>query len=382
MDDVYISYCYPYTYSDCQRFLSRICSYSLKDRVRRAPLCKTIAGNDCDMLIITNFNSTPEDIAERPAVILTGRVHPGESNASYIMEGIIDYLTSSDESNANLLRNRFVFKIVPMLNPDGVIVGNYRCSLSGLDLNRQWIAPNSRLCPEILAVKQMMRKTLESRDIFLYCDFHGHSRAKNVFMYGCNNNNTKDKKFKERIFPLLLSKVCDHFSFENCSFNIQKAKEATARVVMWREFSLVNSFTLECSFCGPNRGLYKDCHFTISMLLEIGASFCQTLVDFTDKDQFKVKNALKEIESSQNKLNLNGIGQGDDDKHTAGTQPTTISAQGAASKIENLIIKSEAIKTANSVDVRQQQPKTSYIRAKYAGIKKVRGKNNALTDKG
>jgi murein tripeptide amidase MpaA len=52
------------------------------------------------------------------------------------MEGIIEYLISNDDSNANLLRNKFVFKIVPMMNPDGVIVGNYRCSLAGLDLNR------------------------------------------------------------------------------------------------------------------------------------------------------------------------------------------------------------------------------------------------------
>lgn len=64
--------------------------------MRRAPLCKTLAGNDCDMLIITNFTSPAENIAERPAVILTGRVHPGESNASFIMEGLIDYLVSSE----------------------------------------------------------------------------------------------------------------------------------------------------------------------------------------------------------------------------------------------------------------------------------------------
>lgn len=83
------------------------------------------------MLIITNFSSSPEDIAERPAIILTAWVHPGESNASYIMEGIIDFLVGSDEHGSCSLRNRFVFKIVPMLNPDGVIVGNYRCSLSG-----------------------------------------------------------------------------------------------------------------------------------------------------------------------------------------------------------------------------------------------------------
>jgi murein tripeptide amidase MpaA len=81
------------------------------------------------MVIITNFTSKPEDIALRKAVVLTSRVHPGESNASYIMQGILDYLVSDDEG-ARYLRNNFVFKIVPMLNPDGVIVGNYRCSLS------------------------------------------------------------------------------------------------------------------------------------------------------------------------------------------------------------------------------------------------------------
>ena len=59
-------------------------------------MCKTIAGNDCDMIIITNFNSPAEQIAERPAVILTSRVHPGESNSSFIIEGIIDYLSSTE----------------------------------------------------------------------------------------------------------------------------------------------------------------------------------------------------------------------------------------------------------------------------------------------
>lgn len=63
-----------------------------------------------------------------------------------------------------------------MINPDGVIVGNYRCSLSGHDLNRQYTNPSSKTYPEIHALKQMLRKTLECRKIELYCDFHGHSR--------------------------------------------------------------------------------------------------------------------------------------------------------------------------------------------------------------
>ena len=68
-------------------------------------------------------------------VILTARVHPGETCASYIMQGVLDFLCS-DKPEAKELRRRFIFKIVPMINPDGVIAGNYRASISGNDLNR------------------------------------------------------------------------------------------------------------------------------------------------------------------------------------------------------------------------------------------------------
>ena len=107
-----------------------MCTFSNKDKIRKTVLCKSLAGNDVDMLIVTNFVSDPVDIAVRKAVILTSRVHPGETNASWVMKGVIDFLVS-DDPKACYLRDTFVFKIVPMLNPDGVIVGNYRCSLMG-----------------------------------------------------------------------------------------------------------------------------------------------------------------------------------------------------------------------------------------------------------
>jgi murein tripeptide amidase MpaA len=89
-------------------------------------LCKSLAGNDVEMLIVTNFTSVPEEIAVRKAIILTSRVHPGETNSSYMMRGILEFLTSNCPE-ARALRDHFIFKIVPILNPDGVINGNYRC---------------------------------------------------------------------------------------------------------------------------------------------------------------------------------------------------------------------------------------------------------------
>jgi murein tripeptide amidase MpaA len=71
-------------------------------------------------------------------VFLTCRVHPGESPASFVLHGMIDFLLSSDPA-AQTLRDHIVFKIVPMLNPDGVFLGNYRTNFLGFDLNRQWL---------------------------------------------------------------------------------------------------------------------------------------------------------------------------------------------------------------------------------------------------
>lgn len=95
-DEVYVSHCYPYTYSDSIELLQGLCRSETKDKIRKTVLCKTLAGNDVEMVIITNFLSRPENIAMRRAVILTSRVHPGESNASFIIQGTLEYLVSED----------------------------------------------------------------------------------------------------------------------------------------------------------------------------------------------------------------------------------------------------------------------------------------------
>lgn len=281
-DSVFFAHWFPYTFTDLKYLLSEVWTDSLRCRIRKTFLARTLAGNEFEGVIITNFTSAPEDIAERKWVVITGRVHPGESNSSFIVEGIIRYLVS-DESIAISLRNRFVFKIVPMLNPDGVIVGNYRCSLSGNDLNRQWKNPSPKLHPEIYAVKEMFLKTLKWREVYWYVDCHGHSRKKNAFMYGWNNKSAIGyNKYKEKAIPFMLSKNSESFSFKDWNFIVQKAREGTARFIVHNEYNVVNSYTLEASFFGPENGLYQDCHFTPTHLAEIGKKFCITLKEYSD----------------------------------------------------------------------------------------------------
>lgn len=84
--------------------------------------------------------------------MITARVHPGEAQASWICQGLIEFLIS-DHPEAVAIRKNFIIKVIPMLNPDGVIYGNYRCSLLGFDLNRRWVQPSRVLDPTVYYTK-------------------------------------------------------------------------------------------------------------------------------------------------------------------------------------------------------------------------------------
>jgi murein tripeptide amidase MpaA len=104
------------------------------------------------------------------------------------MKGLIDFLVSN-APEARALREKFVFKLVPMINVDGVINGNYRCSLCGSDLNRRYKTPSKILHSSIHAIKRFVKAFSKERELALYVDLHGHSRKKNIFMYGNSSVN-------------------------------------------------------------------------------------------------------------------------------------------------------------------------------------------------
>nr|XP_014584945.1 cytosolic carboxypeptidase 2 isoform X4 [Equus caballus] len=293
-DTCFFAHFYPYTYTDLQCYLLSVANNPVQAQFcKLRTLCRSLAGNVVYLLTITNPSRTPQEAAAKKAVVLSARVHPGESNGSWIMKGFLDFILS-DSPDAQLLRNIFVFKVVPMLNPDGVIVGNSRCSLAGRDLNRHYKTILKDSFPCIWYTRNMIKRLLEEREVLLYCDFHGHSRKNNIFLYGCNNN---DRKYwlHERVFPLMLSKNApDKFSFHSCNFKVQRCKEGTGRVVMWR-MGILNSYTMESTFGGSTLGNKRDTHFTTEDLKSLGHQVCDTLLDFCDPDRAKFMQCLEEL---------------------------------------------------------------------------------------
>lgn len=97
-DKCYFACSFPYTYTQLQEYLLSLQhDTSRRTTFRRRTLCKTLAGNSCDLLTITEKTDSLTDLQEREGILLTARVHPGETNASWIMHGILDFLTSQDE---------------------------------------------------------------------------------------------------------------------------------------------------------------------------------------------------------------------------------------------------------------------------------------------
>jgi len=347
-DKVYFAHCYPYTYSDLYDFLSTLGNYSSIHRVN--PLCKTLSGNTCPVISITQniqtYNSWEEEhsliqksaagrrllrqkqvkqkaqikLMERiknkkilesdkthenkKAVVVTARVHPGETNSSFVVQGLISFLMG-ESKEARALRKKFIFKIVPMLNPDGVVWGNNRASLLGVDLNRRWKNPNKYLHPTVFWTKRLISTLSEENEVVLYCDFHGHSIKKNAFMYGCfrKGEDVEDKRLNIliKLLPFMFQETNKSFSFKDSKFRLEKSKEATSRVVMFKELEIPNSFTLETSLFGPeslaaleNRSqetgeLKFPVHFEKQHLEKLGSDFCKILTLYANSKTFKKK---------------------------------------------------------------------------------------------
>ena len=173
------------------------------------------------------------------------------------MQGLIDFLVSKHKV-ATLLREKLIFKIVPMMNPDGVFLGNskveiviykhiyldVKCryyrqgSLFGADLNRVWDRATEFLQPTVQTVKDLILSLAASTEqpLDFVLDLHASNSMLGFYVIG----NSYDSVFRsvvinlwcgilyncancrnERhiVFPKMLAQNCKDFSTQNTMYN-------------------------------------------------------------------------------------------------------------------------------------------------------------------
>eukprot|EP01022_Parablepharisma_sp_SALTPOND_P028315 TRINITY_DN70786_c1_g1_i1.p1 TRINITY_DN70786_c1_g1~~TRINITY_DN70786_c1_g1_i1.p1 ORF type:complete len:1010 (-),score=46.68 TRINITY_DN70786_c1_g1_i1:1429-4458(-) len=306
-DRVYFSYNKPYSFSRMNNFLKAIEKELLKDSskhgfensteswilpemliesgnvfYKREILCYSLGNVPLYAIFITgNQLSNTNPLNKKKYVVITGRVHSSETPGSYKVQGIIKFLLSKDPV-AEALRTEFIFLIVPMLNPDGVILGNNRCSLGGYDLNRCWGHPLPSKHPTVYSLKRKLQDLVaKGKQIFVYCDLHGHSKLLNSFVYACHKVSSGSfcSWTKVRLLPRILARKCHLLDYHQCSFKVEPDKVNTARVIVWKEFKVINSFTLESSMYAYTVG-EEVVQFSEREYIRIGEALMNALHDY------------------------------------------------------------------------------------------------------
>ena len=108
------------------------------------------------------------------------RQHPGESMASWWMEGFLARLTNPSDALSRRLREVATIHVVPHMNPDGAIRGHLRCNAAGANLNREWATPTLERSPEVYVTLAAM----DQSGVDFCLDVHGDEELPYNFLSG------------------------------------------------------------------------------------------------------------------------------------------------------------------------------------------------------
>jgi murein tripeptide amidase MpaA len=179
------------------------------------------------------------------------RQHCGETMASWFMEGFLLRLLDQGDSVSRALLDKAVFYIVPMMNPDGAVLGNLRANAVGIDLNRQWHNPSIEKSPEVFYVRQKMHDT----GVDFFMDVHGDEVIPYNFFAGCEGNPNFSSRLQllEKQFQQFLIETTPEFQTEHGYQKDQFGPENLTLATNYVGYTFdCLSFTLEMPFKDNN----------------------------------------------------------------------------------------------------------------------------------
>ncbi|HEY9540826.1 MAG TPA: M14 family zinc carboxypeptidase, partial [Luteimonas sp.] len=130
---------------------------------RRSVIGASEQGRPLHMLALGNPDA-------REVLLVLGRQHPPETTGTQALMGFVDEL-AADSPLARDFRERTLVIVLPLLNPDGVVEGNWRGNINGQDLNRDW-GPFTQ--SETRAARDLLERELDDdgRRLAFAIDFH------------------------------------------------------------------------------------------------------------------------------------------------------------------------------------------------------------------
>ncbi len=161
----WVAFCFPYTYTDLRTYLQRLKDQS-PSNVNVEILCRSRQGRDVFLVTIT---AGLEETGQKKGIWMTGRQHSGEVTGTFVLEGLIDFLVS-DDPVARRMRKDFIFKVIPMVDVDGVANGCYGKDQVPKDFNRDWTKNPS--IPTIQTLRTTISNWARDHSYQMFLDVH------------------------------------------------------------------------------------------------------------------------------------------------------------------------------------------------------------------
>jgi hypothetical protein len=266
-DPVYFAYSFAYPYDRVQSLVSDL---AVVPFVSHRILGQTLQGRNIDLLEIDECPG--QDLMD---IWIQARQHPAECGSSWSCEAFLLWLVGMDPA-ARALRRSARINVIPMINPDGVSLGNYRTNSLGLDLNRQWNQAQMTTAPSVtLALREIARIELDGGlDFFL--DMHNHSQVFANFVYGVTGSSAFN--LQEQGWAIELEDVYPDFSFSSSSFT--NGDPGVAKNHIHTLYPDVLSYTHEQTYhtitYGPNAGV----PVTTGRYQEMGGAIGEAMTSF------------------------------------------------------------------------------------------------------
>jgi murein tripeptide amidase MpaA len=235
----------------------------------------SIEGNPIHLLKVSDASVSD---STKTAVWMVARQHPADAGASWIVEGLLRWLLGQDP-DASRLASRCVLYLVPFMNPDGVLDGNYLTNSAGVNLNRQWPSPDSASAPSVLAVSNLMHAYFDaggSAEIFV--DIHSRAISRSNFLFFNGPDVTSPERAAEiQSFAEVLNRI-------NPDFTAQGSEAWPGDITIssrWASDAFgIHGIVFEASFQDVEYGPFEGEYMTVDRYLALGEALGKAVLEF------------------------------------------------------------------------------------------------------
>lgn len=241
----HVSYCYPYTTEDLRRALNGVPD---RQGLSVGELCRSSEGRPVPYLRFGN-HARPER-----NVWVLARQHAGETPASYVMEGLIQWFCRLEPPVLESLADT-AFHLVPMVDVDGVFHGRFGKDQKPVDYNRDW--QESPTLPEIQALVKAVAESRSLGPLDLVVDIHApHHGDTESYVFGCSPEDSVEvHALQQRFLKCLAAVSPERVDFRKDALRRNPNPLGSAREFLRRTYS-VPVMTLEISYHRSRSGTY------------------------------------------------------------------------------------------------------------------------------